>query len=242
MTDDMRDFYDDPAELKKWGEDLVAAGLFPCEASLVGEFFTPGAKVLDIGCGGGREAFALAALGFEVTAVDYTPAFVELCAAGARARGLNLKVLQADAAALPFDDAAFDHVMMIGQVLGHVRPHAKRLQVLSEIARVSKSGAVIVSTNAIERSPMYGLYFMVANLWRRVHNPHDLEPNDAFVQRGGGERRPVFHWYHTDEFRLDAARAGWQIDKVLRRWRVERDLADASTSGETFYALRKGTA
>lgn len=241
MTTDMRRFYDDPAQLQKWGADLVAAGLYPTEAELVGRFFTPGASVLDLGCGGGREAFALAERGFAVTAVDYTPAFVAACATGARERGLAIEVLTADAAALPFADDSFDHVVMVGQLLGHVRPRARRVQVLAEIRRVMRPGAALVSTNAVERRVLYRAFFLAANLARRVYNPDGLEPDDAAVRRAAGPRRerPVFHWYRTSEFVRDAAAAGWRVEALLRRWQYERRLADRSTSGETFYVIGK---
>ncbi|NLH50349.1 MAG: class I SAM-dependent methyltransferase [Myxococcales bacterium] len=244
MTGDMRTFYENEAERRKWGEALAGEGLFPTELQLVREAFVPGGRVLDVGCGGGREAFGLAALGFQVTAVDYLPAFVAACRQGAAARGLSLDVRQADAAELPFADGAFDHVMMVGQLLGHVRPRERRRQVLREIGRVMRPGTAIVSTNAIERRRWYGAYFWLLNGWRRVYNPLGLEPDDAFVRRIGGEKsasgeRPLFHWYRTPEFRRDAAAAGWRVERWLRRYEQERALADPSTSGETFYVLRK---
>ncbi len=244
MTSDMRRFYDDPAEQRKWGEELVTAGLFPVEAGLIDRHFRPGAAVLDVGCGGGREAFGLAQRGFAVTAVDYTPSFVEACQRGAQERGLAMRVLSAEATALPFADAEFDHVVMVGQLLGHVRPREKRLKVLREIRRVMRPGAALVSTNAVERRGVYGAYFALVNAWRVVYNPHGLEPFDAFVRRIGGQRRggadrPVFHWYRTPDFIRDAREAGWHVVEHVRRWEAERELADPSTSGETFYVLRK---
>ena len=91
MSGDMREFYDDPGERRKWGAETVAYGLYPTEVYLVEKYFTPGAAVLDVGCGGGREAFGLAERGFSVTAVDYLPTFVEACRQGARERGLDRK-------------------------------------------------------------------------------------------------------------------------------------------------------
>ena len=244
MNGDMRDFYNDPAEQAKWGGELIAQGLFPTEKHLVEKYFRPGATVLNVGSGGGREAFALVEMGYRVTAVDYTPAFVDACRAGAEKRGLPITVQQADATALPFANASFDHVMMVGQLLGHIRGRENRLQALREIRRVG-TGAAIVSTNAIERRWLYRLYFFAANARRKLHNPHGLDADDAFVRRIGGRaargQRPVFHWYRVATFTADAEAAGWHVNEALHRYRFESTLAATAESGETFYALRKET-
>ena len=62
-------------------------------------------RLLDLGCGGGAHAAAFAERGWTVTAVDVSSAQLEL----AQARGVD--VVQADAAALPLEDAAFDTVI-----------------------------------------------------------------------------------------------------------------------------------
>ena len=59
-------------------------------------------RLLDVGCGGGAHALEFAERGWKVMGVDISPAQLEL----ARRRGVE--VVEADAAALPFDDASFD--------------------------------------------------------------------------------------------------------------------------------------
>lgn len=59
-------------------------------------------RLLDVGCGGGAHSLAFTELGWSVTGVDISPAQLEL----ARARGVE--VVQADAAALPFENESFD--------------------------------------------------------------------------------------------------------------------------------------
>jgi len=242
MSGDMRDFYDHPDERAKWGERTVAQGLYPTEAHLVGVHFVAGSSVLDVGCGGGREAFALAEMGFAVTAIDNDAAFVERVKQGAAERGLSITTQPADATALPFADAQFDHVIMVGQLLGHIRPREKRIQALREIGRISQ-GAAIISTNAVERHALYRLYFALINAGRKIYNPRDLEPDDALVRRIGGKAqrgaRPVFHWYRTPALMADARAAGWRVVEMQRRYEFEEGLDKDSESGETFYVLRK---
>ena len=67
------------------------------------------AHALDLGCGGGHVAYALAAHAGTVTACDLLPEMLVAVAAEAERRGLaNLTTQPAAAEALPFADATFD--------------------------------------------------------------------------------------------------------------------------------------
>jgi SAM-dependent methyltransferase len=68
---------------------------------------SPGAHTLDVGCGEGRLARDLAALGHRVVGIDASVAMIE----AARASGTNVEYVIADAAELPFPDHAFDLVL-----------------------------------------------------------------------------------------------------------------------------------
>ncbi len=67
----------------------------------------PGRRTLDLGCGEGRLSRDLKALGHGVVAVDASPTML----AAAREADPELEAHLADAAALPFADAAFDLVL-----------------------------------------------------------------------------------------------------------------------------------
>ena len=67
----------------------------------------PGRRTLDLGCGEGRLARDLTALGHDVAGVDAAEALL----AAARAADPALELHVADAAALPFGDASFDLVV-----------------------------------------------------------------------------------------------------------------------------------
>ena len=102
----------------------------------------PGQRVLDLGCGEGRFAAALAAAGAHVLAADI--AEEPLRRARAAHPGLDLHLLEGEAAwALP--DAGFD-VVWAGEVIEHVADTAGWL---SETRRVLRSGGVLlISTRA----------------------------------------------------------------------------------------------
>lgn len=99
-----------------------------------------GARVLDVGCGDGELACALAARGGDVIGLDPNPAM--LAAARERAAAANVPaVFQAGRAeALPFADASFDIVSAV-TVLCFV-PDARKA--LREMARVLRPGGRLV--------------------------------------------------------------------------------------------------
>lgn len=67
------------------------------------------AHALDLGCGGGHVAYAIAPHASRVIASDLSPDMTAAVAEEASRRGLaNIQTIAASAAALPFDDGAFD--------------------------------------------------------------------------------------------------------------------------------------
>ena len=73
---------------------------------------SPGARVLDVGCGPGRHAVPLAQAGCAVTGVDVSRRFLDIAADAARAAGVGAAFFHVDARQMPFDDE-FDAVISI---------------------------------------------------------------------------------------------------------------------------------
>ena len=101
----------------------------------------PGQRVLDVGCGPGRHARALAELGLEVVGVDISPRFVELAAEGAP-DGATFRV--GDARALPFE-AEFDAVVSLCQG-GFGLVQGDDASVLEGMARAVRPGGRLALT------------------------------------------------------------------------------------------------
>ena len=72
----------------------------------------PGGDILDLGCGTGRHAVALAARGFCVTAVDISGGMLALARQRAQAAGVDIDFVQADAAAFS-RPGAFDTALCL---------------------------------------------------------------------------------------------------------------------------------
>jgi SAM-dependent methyltransferase len=116
-------------------QDARAAEL----AEQVQAFVLPGGdeRAIDVGCGAGALALALAPLLREVIGVDRVPELLEL--ARKRAPG-NAQFVEADATNLPFEAASFDLAGTL-RTLHHVR---RPELVVAELARVARPGGRVL--------------------------------------------------------------------------------------------------
>lgn len=116
------------AECKRESYDLLAA--------------TPGSRILEVGCGLGDDAAALAARvapGGSVIAIDGSEAMVDAARSRHDVAGLTFEI--ADATQLPYGDASFDGCR-IDRVLQHIADPAAAI---GEMARVLRPGGVLVA-------------------------------------------------------------------------------------------------
>jgi SAM-dependent methyltransferase len=98
-----------------------------------------GKKVLEIGCGIGKDARFLTENGIDYQGVDYSFATLQLAHRHFDFAGLPKRFVNADATSLPFPDGRFDLIMSIG-VLHHVPGTA---QACREAVRVLRPGGLL---------------------------------------------------------------------------------------------------
>lgn len=145
----------------------------------------PGTRVLDLGCGGGRHAYACARAGAQVVALDADASLlgevVGLLGAMAEAGELpdsgGYGALAADGARLPFADGAFD-VVLACEVLEHVSDDAA---VLAELARVVRPGGLVALS--VPRAGPEALNWALSAAY------HEVEGGHVRIYRRGQLRR-----------------------------------------------------
>jgi len=107
----------------------------------------PGDRVLDMGCGGGRHAFALYKRGADVVALDYShqdlvevgTMFEAIAVEGEAPEGSAAHAVRGTAYSLPFADGTFDRVVA-AEVLEHLPADT---DAMAELFRVLKPGGLI---------------------------------------------------------------------------------------------------
>lgn len=107
----------------------------------------PGASVLDLGCGGGRNLVFFAQRGHPVVGLDASGALLRNTAAKAGSG----RLVRGDAVRLPFRPRSFDAVHCVA-ILHHLPSEAERRQAVEEVVRVLRPGGlVMVSVWALDR-------------------------------------------------------------------------------------------
>src|SRR5919109_821451 len=100
-------------------------------------------RVLDVAAGTGNTAIRAAEAGADVVASDLTPENFDAGRSEARARGVELEWVEADAQALPFADGEFD---VVTSCLGAMFAPDHR-KVADELLRVCRPGGTIGMIN-----------------------------------------------------------------------------------------------
>ena len=113
----------------------------------------PGASTLEIACADGMVSRHLAKAGAHATALDLTDALFD-----DSARDAGVRLIEADAAAMPFADAEFDLVCSFNAFEHFADPEA----VLREAIRVTKPGGVIYLLFGPLYWSSYGLHAMLS--------------------------------------------------------------------------------
>lgn len=141
--DTMDDVYSDPFYIpwnfvpREWDmlERVVAAG-----TQIQSAQGTRPARLLDLGCGFGKNAVRLETLGFETYGLDIAASAIERCRQLVR---FPERFVAGSATALPWDDQTFDRVLDIGCI--HCLPRDLVGTALKELARVLKPEGLLFS-------------------------------------------------------------------------------------------------
>ncbi len=135
------------------------------------EKLKPGATILDVGCGSGRDLLWFKKRGFEVVGFERSPGL-----AGLARKNVGCEVIEGDFETYDFSRLSVDAIMLVGALV-HL-PHSKVPGVLNSISRALKDdGNILLSLKkgAGNRSDPHGRLFY---LW------NDGELRDMFKDLG----------------------------------------------------------
>jgi ubiquinone/menaquinone biosynthesis C-methylase UbiE len=161
---------------------------------------TPGAAVLDLGCGAGHVSFAVAPHAESVVAYDIAEQMLATVAGAAEQRGLgNIRTQQGPAEQLPFADASFDWALSrMSAHHWHDVPSALR-----EVRRVLKPGGRVLFVDiAGADHPLLDTHIQAIELLRDASHIRDYRADEwvALFERAGFAAKVTSRWRLPLEF------------------------------------------
>lgn len=170
----------------------VDSGLLLWEERISELFLSIPGRLLDIGCGGGREAIALSALGHKIIGIDISKAQVESAQIAIRKLRKRIEFRLCNGVDLDFECGYFNYIIMWGQAFGNVPEQENRLHLLKECLRVLKhSGRLIVS---VHNRDVCEPIVKRSNTIKTLPSP-ELELGD-FILQGDSESDTDCYWHY----------------------------------------------
>ena len=226
----VRDKYDRPTEVREYST-FKPSDLEAFERELLLRHVKPGGRVLDIGCGAGREALGFARAGFRVVGMDIAPRMVEAARLNAERDGLQIAFRVQGVTELDEPPGSFDGAYWAGSY-HHVPGQALRAETLRRIARaLTPDGPLILMVvyraprGFLSRSRLVDLLrkagARLSRTWRLS------EPGDGYMRHLSEASDPreacFFHDFSGPaEVRAELEAAGLSAEEVSPGWWICR--------------------
>jgi SAM-dependent methyltransferase len=148
------------------------------------EELAAGGTVLDVGAGTGRVALRLARAGCAVTALDLDPGLLAVLAARARAEGLDIPTVVADAAAFTLD-ARFALIAVPMQTIQLLPGAAARAGFFASARRVLAPGGLVALAIAVELETFEGDFLPPPDVGESDGTRYESQPTAVRAVPGG---------------------------------------------------------
>jgi len=158
----------------------------------------PPSKILDIGCGNGRNLAQFSARGFDCYGIDFSKNMITEAEKGFAKSKLRAKFKVADARKLPYHNASFEHCLFIA-ILHHLKGEKDRMAALNEMKRVLRPGGTAI-----------------ISVWNKYSfgHPHlTLRPKETYIawNRKGKQRMRYYYLFNKWELKKLIERSGLRI-------------------------------
>ena len=124
----------------------VKLGLWEYEKKIIKNHFPKDGDILNIGCGCGREAIAIAKLGYRVFATDITKKQLIMAEENAQNENVEISFSETNGIVIPFNKKKFDVIILWTQVLGNIEEELDRIKLLCECSSRLNENGIITST------------------------------------------------------------------------------------------------
>lgn len=136
-------------QVETWGKDKwIRKGLLDIEKNFLERYNITSGRILVLACGGGREAIALAKLGFDVVGIDFVDELLEIARLNAADEKVIVYFEKQDITNLSLDERSFDHAILSSFMYSFIPVDKKRIEMLKSIRSLLRpSGKFLLTLN-----------------------------------------------------------------------------------------------
>jgi ubiquinone/menaquinone biosynthesis C-methylase UbiE len=173
--------------------------LLPEEEALLGRYLAPGRRLLDVGCGAGREAIGFARAGLEVVGLDIAPAMIARAREGARAARVAVEFVVGEPLTWTAAGSPFDAIYFSPGIYSHIPGRSRRVQTMARLRTLLAPDGLIavepVLAPPLPRLSRTRVVDAVRALGRRLGVRRLGEPGDHLYRSHALVRAPLSHRY-----------------------------------------------
>jgi 2-polyprenyl-3-methyl-5-hydroxy-6-metoxy-1,4-benzoquinol methylase len=194
---------------------MAPAGLEDYEEIIIDKYCKKEGHTLVIGCGAGRESFALSEKKLNVTGIDIVEKLASICHNEGKEKNIKANFLTMNGFCLGFKKESFDYIILFGQLISLIPSRENRINTLKECKRVLKdNGLIIFTTHSRERNLKEKLKWKIINFVRKI-NSGKLQEGDKWVTAISGynlsEEKIFMHMYTPQEALKDIKLSGLRM-------------------------------
>jgi len=198
--------------------------LLPEEQALLARYLRPGQRLLDVGCGAGREAIGFSRAGLSVVGIDVAPAMIALARERARDAGLSIELAIAEPLTVPASVGRFDAVYFSPGIYAHIPGRDRRVRTFARLRDLlAPNGLIVVGPvlapplRALSRARLVDA---LRRIGRRAGFRRLAEPGDRFyrghaLDRAATSYRYIHYFRDSGEAEAEMADAGLVVIERL---------------------------
>ena len=230
----------------------IQRGLESFERKVISEYLAPDSRVLDVGCGAGREAFEIRKMGCrDITAIDVSPAMIQAAKAEDKKRKSGIKFIEAEAGDfIREDEGGYDIILLLTQLLCHIPGHKNRIDFLARLGGLlSENGVIILSAHNRHEGGKYRfrwkLLRLFTGIWRALGMTR-LEFGDIMatqVSEADSDKTAYLHIFTMNEIIDEVRRSGLELISARSNTEIDegREIPEKRERDRyVFYVVGKG--
>jgi len=139
--------YSNKEFVKKYSKGALV-GLKDYEEKIVDNFLRNYKKILAIGCGCGREVFALSEKGYDVTGIDISKEMIKKAKEISKEKGIKAKFKIGDVSKINLGKEKYDAVILFNCVINQIPSKEKRKKAIENVRKaLKKEGIIVIVSN-----------------------------------------------------------------------------------------------